>query len=813
VAIFRDLVRSSEVYFFDGSAAIQSVLSARTIGFHLMTLSAALLVASFSFSGITDRLADHLVSASPTEKISVIVVMEAQVDAAQLQKRTDRLVRRDRARAVREELQSFAKESQYGLDLLIDDLKDAQQITFSHRLWMLNSMRVTGTKSAILELAEQPGVDRVRFDPIMLPEETQDVGAPLDYVIGQAPFGTSFETSEVPSEIELARPALGRIETSSAFGPIDGLVHLTMDAEDATPGVNLDAELHVDLSGALEVTLDFSAQTFGSATPADGLFISTDGLNYHRALSFPSNSAYQNYNLDVDALLASLGQPLTSNTSFAFRWTATDALPTSGLTLDKLSVNASFASGVSVEPNISGLQADQLWSIGINGGRTFILNVDSGVANDHPDLANQIWSNPGEIPGNGQDDDNNGYIDDLWGWNFQANNNNPYDGGHGTNVAGILVGNGSGQGGVHTGMAPNAVMAVAKITNEGHAFAAYQYGIEIGVDVITSSHSFKWPFEPDYHLFRQSTEIALAAGIIHSNSLGNNGQQTFSYPVPYNIAAPANCPGPWIHPAQAQGAVGSVMGCAAIFLGSDDLDFQSGQGPSAWEDIDITSQVPWPHPQDTDFWDYPYNNGASPGLLKPDVCAYTNVKTTSGNSGYLNSFGGTSAATPHLGGALCLMVDANERALPRQISHALQVTAVDLGPAGKDPRYGAGKIQVFDAAMRVLSLVTAVPQENLVGDQANLEITGPVGSPYVLIVGFAQGLIPTTVGFDVEIAPPIYLFAQTHTGYSTPTVLPVSFPNDPMFSGIELFMQVATDDTTGTTGQWLISLLETIRWD
>ena len=65
----------------------------------------------------------------------------------------------------------------------------------------------------------------------------------------------------------------------------------------------------------------------------------------------------------------------------------------------------------------------------------------SGVDYMHPDLAANIWNNTGENPANGIDDDANGFIDDVRGWNFSSGNNNPMDdNGHGTHVAGIVLG-------------------------------------------------------------------------------------------------------------------------------------------------------------------------------------------------------------------------------------------------------------------------------------------------------------------------------------------------------------------------------------
>ncbi len=66
--------------------------------------------------------------------------------------------------------------------------------------------------------------------------------------------------------------------------------------------------------------------------------------------------------------------------------------------------------------------------------------IDTGVDYNHVDLRNNIWHNPGEIPDNGIDDDGNGYVDDVYGWNCVGDNNNPMDdNGHGTHVAGIVA--------------------------------------------------------------------------------------------------------------------------------------------------------------------------------------------------------------------------------------------------------------------------------------------------------------------------------------------------------------------------------------
>ncbi len=82
------------------------------------------------------------------------------------------------------------------------------------------------------------------------------------------------------------------------------------------------------------------------------------------------------------------------------------------------------------------------WNIEDGSSNPVIVAViDSGLDWNHKDFdRNNIWQNPGEIPGNGKDDDNNGFVDDIIGWNFVANNNKPWDDdGHGTFVTGIIA--------------------------------------------------------------------------------------------------------------------------------------------------------------------------------------------------------------------------------------------------------------------------------------------------------------------------------------------------------------------------------------
>ena len=104
--------------------------------------------------------------------------------------------------------------------------------------------------------------------------------------------------------------------------------------------------------------------------------------------------------------------------------------------------------------NLNAINAPEVWARGYTGSGVVVAVIDSGVDYRHPELANNMWVNSGEIAGNGRDDDGNGYVDDYRGWDFADNDNNPLDiHGHGTHVAGIIAAakDGAGTTGVASG--------------------------------------------------------------------------------------------------------------------------------------------------------------------------------------------------------------------------------------------------------------------------------------------------------------------------------------------------------------------------
>jgi subtilisin family serine protease len=248
--------------------------------------------------------------------------------------------------------------------------------------------------------------------------------------------------------------------------------------------------------------------------------------------------------------------------------------------------------------------------------------LDTGVDYNHDDLKNNIWTNSGEIENNGKDDDGNGYIDDVYGWNFDGDNNQTMDvDGHGTHVSGTIAGTNNGFG--VTGIAYDAQIMPVKVlddfgsgSNSSVADGIY-YAVDNGADVINLSLGSSFPSfgvaAAVEYASNQGVTVVMAAG----NSGGNTPLYPARYAEEYGIAV---------------GAINEDKNLASFSnrAGSDPLTYVTAPG------VDIYSTLP--------------------------------------NNRY-ESYNGTSMATPHVAGVVALMLSANSSFDPKLIQQTLKETS------------------------------------------------------------------------------------------------------------------------------------------
>ena len=367
-----------------------------------------------------------------------------------------------------------------------------------------------------------------------------------------------------------------------------------------------------------------------------------------------------------------------------------------------------------ITPNITQVNADQVWALGYTGQGVVVGVVDSGVNYNHLDLADHLWDGGEAFPHHGYDivNDDDDPMDDK---------------GHGTHVAGIVCGDGTS--GSQTGVAPDATLMCVKTTAaDGFGGAVniaggMEWAVEHGCDLINLSQGMAGAGITDKEIFRRTCEAILDAGIVALVCAGNEGNMflQMAYPIPDNVRVPASCPPPYIDPDQMvnPGGLSCVVAVGAVDYNDAAADFTS-QGPVTW--------------QDTEFGDYAYDPGI--GLIRPDVCAPgVNIKSLDyeNTSGY-TYYDGTSQATPCVAGIVALMLSKNPELTPMEICQILEETSVRLTPT-KSNVTGVGRVDALAAVNAVPTWdYVATSQESQVlvfpnpsNDGFNIQCEGLIG--------------------------------------------------------------------------------------
>jgi subtilisin family serine protease len=189
---------------------------------------------------------------------------------------------------------------------------------------------------------------------------------------------------------------------------------------------------------------------------------------------------------------------------------------------------------------LSNINAPLAWDTQTGSASVRVGAIDTGVAWSHADLAANIWTNPGEIAGNGVDDDGNGRIDDVRGWDFGSGDNNPQDqGSHGTHTAGTIGAVGNNATGV-TGVCWTVSIVPLKIAdNSGNlltsaAVQAVNYATANGCKVTSNS----WGGGGYSSSLYSAISAANTAGSLFVAAAGNsssNNDTNPMYPASYNL--------------------------------------------------------------------------------------------------------------------------------------------------------------------------------------------------------------------------------------------------------------------------------------
>lgn len=210
-------------------------------------------------------------------------------------------------------------------------------------------------------------------------------------------------------------------------------------------------------------------------------------------------------------------------------------------TLDEILAMADASQRIQTTVNI---EQNELWT-GLTGGkaRPIIAVIDTGIDTNHITFTstNALWVNSGEIPGDGVDNDGNGYVDDINGFNFRDKNANIADlGGHGTHCAGIALGVGQNILLKPADIAPAKIqiMALKFIGPSGGATSdainAIYYAVRNGARVISNS----WGGPSDSRALEDAIKFAYANEVVFVAAAGNsstNIDSTPTYPAAYRV--------------------------------------------------------------------------------------------------------------------------------------------------------------------------------------------------------------------------------------------------------------------------------------
>jgi subtilisin family serine protease len=330
---------------------------------------------------------------------------------------------------------------------------------------------------------------------------------------------------------------------------------------------------------------------------------------------------------------------------------------------------------------IQAIKAPEAWQTSSQGAGITVAINDTGIYLQHVALAPNLWKNPGEIAGNCIDDDANGFVDDVYGITSGGSALNQQsctgsDGraasatyipqpmdchGHGSHVAGTVAAVDNGTFGL-SGVAPQAkIMALKGLDDEGYGSTIglarnIVYATDNGADIINNSWG-SGPLSLPDPVLTDAIRYAAAAGVVNVFAAGNESADMA-------LANPAN--------------MEEVLAVGAVDRDGKLADF-SNYGAR----IDVVAP------------------GVDVNSSFPDTCATKEPHPIFGSipvkSSDFTTLSGTSMATPHVSGAVALILAANPSLRVDEVRAIIRASADDLGAPGFDSQFGSGHLNVARA--------------------------------------------------------------------------------------------------------------------
>jgi subtilisin family serine protease len=188
------------------------------------------------------------------------------------------------------------------------------------------------------------------------------------------------------------------------------------------------------------------------------------------------------------------------------------------------------------------IDAPEAWDMEKGSSSVVIAIIGTGIDYTHPEFIGKLWNNTDEIPNNGIDDDNNGYIDDVMGWDFYNNDSDPKDMvGHETHISGIVgagTNNSIGVAGIcwDCRIMPVEIYDADIIWLAANAAKGIVYAVDNGADVMSISSGSNNP----YNVLLDAVNYAHGKGVFFCAAAGNSNSNTKTYPAAYdNVTAVA----------------------------------------------------------------------------------------------------------------------------------------------------------------------------------------------------------------------------------------------------------------------------------